>query len=120
MRKTVYTIEYINGTILSDYQIEKLLDRVNSYNSSVCIPHTISKASLYVYTKSRNIPRFYKSITRQKLNDVLKVAKLGSVEYKKLFEDKSLQRISEQDMKKMVEHAFELISVVKSNQKEIC
>jgi hypothetical protein len=88
MRVNLYTIKYGDGMTISNYDIYKVIDEMNAYNT---LHHPRAKMSL---TKIRryllgncNIPRPYLSISKTRLNEIIGVSNLASINYSKVYDD---------------------------------
>ena len=86
--KQVYTIIYEDDTKFTDYDIDALINKSNQYNEQNNIKHRLTKPKLYIYAKqSPAKPKCYKSVSVQRLNDVLGIENLRFVDIRKKFDE---------------------------------
>jgi transcriptional regulator NrdR family protein len=88
MRVNLYTIKYEDGEAISHYDIDELLKITNTYNALHYpkIKMTLTKIRRYLLGKS-HIPKPYKSISKNRLNEILGIDKLSQVNYGAVYDD---------------------------------
>ena len=82
MKINQITITYKNGHIITHYEIDEIIDKINAYNA---LHYPKSKMSIYKLRRymlgKSNIPSPYKSISKTRLNEIIGVSNLASVDY---------------------------------------
>lgn len=86
MKINQISVLYKDGYIITHYEISEILDKINAYNA---LHYPKSKMSIYKLRRymlgKSNIPSPYKSISKIRLNEVIGIDKLASVDYGAMF-----------------------------------
>jgi hypothetical protein len=82
MKINQISVLYKDGYIITHYEISEILDKINAYNA---LHYPKSKMSIYKLRRymlgKSNIPSPYKSIQKTRLNEIIGIDKLASVDY---------------------------------------
>jgi len=82
MKINQISVLYKDGHIITHYEIDEIIDKINAYNA---LHYPKSKMSIYKLRRymlgKSNIPSPYKSISKTRLNEIIGVSNLASVDY---------------------------------------
>ena len=86
MKVNQYSVKYRDGNIIKHFEIEEFIKMINDYNA---IKYPKSKMNIYKMRRyllgKSNIPTPYLTISKVRLNDIIGVDKLVSVDYGLMF-----------------------------------